>query len=98
MIILYYYYWLFIIHDKITLLIETWRTTRQDSATTWVEWNTLGQVISKARERLSYLKGASGEASLQSIGRFLGQTVYLSFRTRDSYASIFPDPKRVFSN
>jgi hypothetical protein len=28
---------------------------------TRVEWDTLGQVIRKARERLPYLKGASGE-------------------------------------
>jgi hypothetical protein len=33
--------------------------TRENSATTRVEWDTLGQVIRKARERLPYLKGAS---------------------------------------
>jgi hypothetical protein len=64
MIILYYYCWLFIIHDKIIVLIGTWRTTWENNATTRVEWNTLGQVIRKARERLPYLKGTSGEASL----------------------------------
>jgi YD repeat-containing protein len=64
MIILYYYYLLFIAHDKITLLIRTWRTTRENSATTRVEWDTLGLVIRKTRDRLPYLKGASGEASL----------------------------------
>ena len=32
--------------------------------------DTLGQVIWKARERLPYLKEASEEALLQSIGRF----------------------------
>jgi hypothetical protein len=56
------------------VLFRTWRTTRENSASTRVEWDTLGQVIRKSRERLPYLKGASGEASLQSIGRFLGRT------------------------
>ena len=36
----------------------------ENSATTRVEWDVLGQVIRKARERLPYPKGASGEASL----------------------------------
>jgi hypothetical protein len=44
--------------------IGTWSLTGEYSATTRVEWDTLGQVIRKARERLPYLKGASGEASL----------------------------------
>jgi hypothetical protein len=42
-------------------LIGTWRTIEENSATTRVEWDTLGQLIRKASERLSYLKGASGE-------------------------------------
>jgi hypothetical protein len=71
------------------VLIGTWSLTWDNSATTRVEWDALGQVIRKVRERLPYLKGASGEASLQSIGRFLGRTIYLAFRTRDSYASFF---------
>jgi hypothetical protein len=45
---------LIIVHDKIILLIGTWRTTRENSATTRVEWDALGQVIRKARERLPY--------------------------------------------
>jgi hypothetical protein len=53
-----------IIHDKILLLIGTWRTTRENSATTRVEWDAFGQVNRKAMERLPYLEGASGEASL----------------------------------
>jgi hypothetical protein len=44
-----YYCWLFIVHDKITVLIGTWRITRENSATARVEWGTLGQVIRKAR-------------------------------------------------
>jgi hypothetical protein len=73
------------------MLIGTWRTTRENSATTRVEWDTLGQEIRKARERLPYLKGASGEASLQIIGGFSGRIVFLAFRTGDSYASLFLD-------
>jgi hypothetical protein len=42
------------------MLIGTWRTTRENSATTRVEWDTLGQVIRKTSERSPYLKGASG--------------------------------------
>jgi hypothetical protein len=31
-----------IMHDKTILLIGTWRTTRENSATTRVEWDALG--------------------------------------------------------
>jgi hypothetical protein len=54
------------------MLIGTWRTTRENSATTRVEWDALGQVIRRARERLPYLKGASGEASLLEYREVLG--------------------------
>jgi hypothetical protein len=67
----------------------TWRTTQENSATTRVEWDALGQVIRKAREGLPYPKGASGEASLHSIGRSSGRTDAMAFQTRDSYASFF---------
>jgi hypothetical protein len=60
-----------------------------NSATIRVEWDALGQVIRKGRERISYPKRAIGEASLQSIGRFSGRTVVMAFRTRDSYASFY---------
>jgi hypothetical protein len=46
---------LIIVHDNIILLIRTWRITRDNSATTRVEWDALDQVIRKARERLPYL-------------------------------------------
>jgi hypothetical protein len=59
-----YFVVLIIVHDKIIMLIGTWRTTQKSSATTRVEWDALGQVIRKARERLPYPKGASGEAPL----------------------------------
>jgi hypothetical protein len=41
-----------------------------------VEWDTLGQVIRRATERLPYSKGAGGEASLQSIGIASSVEVY----------------------
>jgi hypothetical protein len=71
------------------MLIRMWRTTQENSATTRVEWDALGQVIRKGRERLPYPKAESGETSLQSVWRFLGRTVAMAFRTRDSYASFF---------
>jgi hypothetical protein len=43
------------------VLTGTYRTTRENSATTRVKWDALGQVIRKARERLPYPKGANGE-------------------------------------
>jgi hypothetical protein len=55
---------LIIVHDKNILLIGTWRNNRENSATTRVEWDVLGPIIRKVRERLPYLEGASGEASL----------------------------------
>jgi hypothetical protein len=55
---------LIIVHDKIIVLIGTRSLTWENSATTRVEWDALGQVIRKSRERLPYPKGASGEASL----------------------------------
>jgi hypothetical protein len=54
------------------LLIETLRTTRENGATTRVEWNALGQVIRKGRERLPYPEGASAEASLLEYREVLG--------------------------
>jgi hypothetical protein len=33
---------LFTVHDKIIMLIGTWRTTRENSATTRVVWEALG--------------------------------------------------------
>jgi NADH:ubiquinone oxidoreductase subunit 3 (subunit A) len=32
---------LFIVHDKIIMLMGTWRTTRENSATTRVAWDAL---------------------------------------------------------
>jgi hypothetical protein len=47
---------LFMVHDKIMLLIGTWRTTQENSATIRVEWDTLGGLIRKASGRLPYPK------------------------------------------
>jgi NADH:ubiquinone oxidoreductase subunit 3 (subunit A) len=33
---------LFIVHDKIIMLMGTWRTTQENSATTRVVWDALG--------------------------------------------------------
>jgi hypothetical protein len=63
---------LIVVHDKIILLIGTWITTLENSSTTRVEWDALGQVISKARERLPYSEGASGEVSLLEYREVLG--------------------------
>jgi hypothetical protein len=61
MIMFQLYCCLIIVHDNIMLLIGTWRTTRENSATTRVEWDALGQVIRKARERLPYpVRGKRG--------------------------------------
>jgi hypothetical protein len=54
------------IHDKIILLIGPWSLTRKNSVTTRVEWDALGQLMRKARERSPYPKEAR-EVLLQSI-------------------------------
>jgi NADH:ubiquinone oxidoreductase subunit 3 (subunit A) len=38
----FYYQLLFIVHDKIIMLIGTWRTTRENSVTTRMVWDALG--------------------------------------------------------
>jgi hypothetical protein len=63
---------LIIVYDNIILLIGTWRTTRENCATTRVEWDALGQVIRKAKQRLPYLKGASGECVVAEYREILG--------------------------
>jgi hypothetical protein len=57
MIILYYQL-LFTVLDKIIMLMRTWRTTRENSATTRVEWDALGRLIRKGSGGLRYPKGA----------------------------------------
>jgi hypothetical protein len=54
------------------LLIGIWRTTQENRATIRVEWNTLGQLIRKARERLPYPKGASRECVAVEYREVLG--------------------------
>jgi hypothetical protein len=70
------------------VLTGTWRTTRENSATARVEWNVLGQVIRKARERLSYPKGASREASLQEV---LGSHYLYSFQNEGFLCFLLPE-------
>jgi hypothetical protein len=38
----FYYQLLFTVHDKIIMLMGTWTTTRENSATTRVVWDALG--------------------------------------------------------
>jgi hypothetical protein len=45
-------------HDKIIMLIGTWRTTWKNSATTRVVWDALGLLTRKASGGLPYPKGA----------------------------------------
>ena len=60
---------LIIVHDKIILLIGTWKTTRENSATTRVEWDALGQVIRKARERLPWFIQPRGRWVTRLVGK-----------------------------
>jgi hypothetical protein len=65
---------LFIAHDKIILLIGTWRTTWENSATIRVVWNALGYIIRKASAGLPYSKGATAVWGATGIGRFSGRS------------------------
>jgi hypothetical protein len=51
----------------------------RNCASTRVEWNTLGQIIRKARERLPYSKRASGECVAAEHREVVGRTVCNSF-------------------
>jgi hypothetical protein len=54
------------------VLIRTRRITQENSATTTVEWDALGQVIRKVTERLPYSKGATGECIAAEYTEVLG--------------------------
>jgi hypothetical protein len=43
------------VHDKIIMLMGTWRTTRENSATIRVVWDALSRLIRKASGRLPYV-------------------------------------------
>ena len=58
MIMSHYYCWFIIIHGKIIVLIGTWRTTQENSATTRVVWDALRWLIRKGIGGLPYPKGA----------------------------------------
>jgi hypothetical protein len=47
------------------MLIETWRTTRKNSATTRVVWDALGCLLRKASGGLPYPKGARAVEELR---------------------------------
>jgi hypothetical protein len=57
---------LFTIHDKTIVLTQTWRTIRENSATTRVVCDALSWLIRKDSGGLPYLKGARavGELSI----------------------------------
>jgi hypothetical protein len=69
---------LIIVHDKIIMLIGTWRTTRENSAIIRVVWDTLSWLIRKASGGLPYSKGARAVKEL-CIGRFSGRSCYDGF-------------------
>jgi hypothetical protein len=73
------------------VLIGTWRTTRENSATTRVEWDGHDQVIEEARERLPYPKGQARSGSLQSIGRSSGRTVCYSLSDEGFLCFLLPE-------
>jgi hypothetical protein len=62
---------LFTVHDKIIMLMGTWRTTRENSATTKGVWDALGYLIRKASGGLPSPKGARAVGELHA-GRFSG--------------------------
>jgi hypothetical protein len=64
---------LIIVLEKIIVLIGTWSLTWDIRATTRVEWDVLGWLISKASGGLPYPKGARAVEEL-CIGRFLGRS------------------------
>jgi hypothetical protein len=65
------------------MLIETWRTTRENSATTRVVWDALDLLIRKASGGLPYPKGARVVEELR-IGRFLGRSCCDGFSDKGS--------------
>jgi hypothetical protein len=53
------------VQDKIIVLIGTWRTSRENIATTRVVWDALGSLIRKASGGLPYPKGARAVEELR---------------------------------
>jgi hypothetical protein len=63
MIMFQYYCSFIIVHDKIIVLIGTWRITQENSSTTRVVWDALGGLIRKASGGLPYPKGQGGRGA-----------------------------------
>jgi hypothetical protein len=57
----------------------------------WIEWDALGQVIKKARERLPYPKGASGECITTECREVLGSNCLYSFLDKGFVCSLLPN-------
>jgi hypothetical protein len=73
------------------LLTRTWSLTWENSATIRVEWDALGQVIKKAKERLPYPKGASRECVIAEYREVLGRTVCESFSDEGFLCFLLPE-------
>ena len=71
--------------------MEHGATTPKNSATTRVEWDALGQVIRKARKRLPYPEGASGEASLLEYREVLGSNCCDGFSDEGFLCFLLPE-------
>jgi hypothetical protein len=56
-----------------------------------VEWDALGQVIRKARERLPYPKGASEGCVAAECMEILGRTIYDSFSDEGFLSFLLPN-------
>jgi hypothetical protein len=56
-----------------------------------VEWNDLGQVIRKARERLPYSKGARGECVATEYREVLGSDCLQSFSDEGFLCFLLPE-------
>jgi hypothetical protein len=80
-----------IVHDKIIVLYRTWSLTWDNSATTRVEWDALGQVIRKDRERLPYPKGASRKCVTIEYREVLGSNCLWSFSHEGFLCFLLPE-------
>jgi nitrite reductase/ring-hydroxylating ferredoxin subunit len=76
------------VHDKIVVLIGTWRTTRENSATTRVVCDAHGWLIRKASGEISYPKEARAVEELPVYGGSRVDHAAMAFRTRDSYTAL----------
>jgi hypothetical protein len=86
-----YYCWLFIVHDKITVLTGTWRPTRKNSANIKVEWDTLGQETTLPE------RGKRGGIAAE-YRDVLGSDCLFRFPNGRFLCFLLPESVAVFSN